>query len=497
MKSPKKQKTDMARINGFALGGWGAVLGVIALAYLLEVIKGERTIVYFIILLACAFIPFVIGIIMKSKNPDSKSLAYIIVYGYGVLFGYVLITGDTPLTFVYLFPVLAVILTYSDFKVLLQFFIVFFAINVVSVLVRIVMFGATSANDIANYEIQLLATLIVGILSLISIRIIQDINRKRMAQIEEQNKKSVEVLNAIKEATEALSTRVEDIDGKAKDIESQSESAQLSIEEIATGTSDVAETIQTQLVMSNGISDELDALTNISKEIQERFADTHELSQLGMKNVNDLSDSTKLVAESKEKVSDATATLVESLQEAKEILSIIRNIAEQTNLLSLNASIEAARAGEQGKGFAVVAGEIQKLSGDTSNATEKINGILETLADEAGLVNDAVSNLDVVSERQNEIVTQTDEQFKTIDENINTMTDAVKTQSEYLSNINKNNSDIAGSISNTSAYTEELTANSENTMNITKKSLDGTREMSEYLTEILSSIQQLQAIAEK
>ena len=497
MKSPKKQKTDMARINGFALGGWGAVLGVIALAYLLEVIKGERTIVYFIILLACAFIPFVIGIIMKSKNPDSKSLAYIIVYGYGVLFGYVLITGDTPLTFVYLFPVLAVILTYSDFKVLLQFFIVFFAINVVSVLVRIVMFGATSADDIANYEIQLLATLIVGILSLISIRIIQDINRKRMAQIEEQNKKSIEVLNAIKEATEALSTRVEDIDGKAKDIESQSESAQLSIEEIATGTSDVAETIQTQLVMSNGISDELDALTNISKEIQERFADTHELSQLGMKNVNDLSDSTKLVAESKEKVSDATATLVESLQEAKEILSIIRNIAEQTNLLSLNASIEAARAGEQGKGFAVVAGEIQKLSGDTSNATEKINGILETLADEAGLVNDAVSNLDAVSERQNEIVTQTDEQFKTIDENINTMTDAVKTQSEYLSNINKNNSDIAGSISNTSAYTEELTANSENTMNITKKSLDGTREMSEYLTEILSSIQQLQAIAEK
>ena len=497
MKNPKKQKSDMARMNGFALGGWGAVLGVIALAYLLEVIKGERTIVYYVVLLALAFIPYIVGIIMKSKNPDGKALPFVIVYGYALLYAYVLITGDTPLTFVYLFPVFAAILVYSDFKVLLQFFIVFLVINVASVVIRIVMFGATSADDIANYEIQVLATLIVAILSLLATRIIQEVNRKRMAQIEEQNKKTTEVLNAIKEATESLSARVEDIDGKAKDIESQSESAQLSIEEIATGTSDVAETIQTQLVMSNGISDELDALTNISKEIQERFADTHELSQLGMKNVNDLSDSTKLVAESKEKVSDATATLVESLQEAKEILSIIRNIAEQTNLLSLNASIEAARAGEQGKGFAVVAGEIQKLSGDTSNATEKINGILETLADEAGLVNDAVSNLDAVSERQNEIVTQTDEQFKTIDENINTMTDAVKTQSEYLSNINKNNSDIAGSISNTSAYTEELTANSENTMNITKKSLDGTREMTEYLTEILSSIQQLQAIAEK
>ena len=497
MNNPKKQKSDMARINGFTLGGWGVVIGVIALAYLLEVIKGERTIVYFAILLACAFIPFVVGIIMKRKNPDSKSLAYVIVYGYAVLFCYVMVTGDTPLTFVYLFPVLAVILTYSDFKVLLQFFIVFMVINIVSVVIRIIMFGAVSADDIANYEIQILATAIVGVVSCLSTRIIQDINRKRVAQIEKQNQKAIEVLDTIKEATESLSSRVTDIDAKAKDIEAQSESAQSSIEEIASGTSDVANTIQTQLVMSNGISDELDALTQISKEIQERFDDTHELSQKGMMNVNDLSESTKLVAESKEKVSEATATLVESLQEAKEILSIIRNIAEQTNLLSLNASIEAARAGEQGKGFAVVAGEIQKLSGDTSNATEKINGILETLADEAGLVNDAVSNLDAVSDRQNEIVTQTDEQFKTIDENINTMNDAVKTQSEYLSNINKNNSDIAGSISNTSAYTQELTANSENTMNITKKSLDGTREVSEYITEILSSIQQLQAITEK
>ena len=41
MKSPKKQKSDMARMNGFALGGWGAVLGVIALAYLLEVRERE------------------------------------------------------------------------------------------------------------------------------------------------------------------------------------------------------------------------------------------------------------------------------------------------------------------------------------------------------------------------------------------------------------------------------------------------------------------------
>ena len=493
----KKVKSDMARINSFVLIGWVVTLGIISAAYLLEVIKGERTIVYYAMLLVCAFVPFVVGFLFKKKNPDSPKFALFATYGYAILFAYVLITGDTPLTFVYLFPMLAVVLSYSDFKVLLQFFITYFVINLASVIVRIVVYHALSADDIANYEIQIFAVILVGILACVSSRITQDIGKKRMAQIEEQTKRQEEVLDAIKEATDALSERVADIDSKAKTIESQSESAQSSIEEIASGTSDVADTIQDQLAMSNGISEKLNSLTEISNDIQDRFTETHRLSEQGMSNVNALSDSTKLVAESKEKVSEATETLVDSLQEAKEILSIIRNIADQTNLLSLNASIEAARAGEQGKGFAVVAGEIQKLSGDTSNATEKINGILETLADEAGLVNDAVSNLDEVSARQNELVNQTDEQFKTIDDNINTMNEAVRKQSEFLGNINKNNSEIAGSISNTSAYTEELTANSENTMNVTKQSLDGTREVSEYLSEILASIQKLQAIAEE
>ena len=249
--------------------------------------------------------------------------------------------------------------------------------------------------------------------------------------------------------------------------------------------------------MSNDISDQLESLTAISKEIQDKFTETHRLSQQGMNNVNELSESSKMVTESKEKVSEATATLVESLQEAKEILSIIRNIAEQTNLLSLNASIEAARAGEQGKGFAVVATEIQTLSGDTSKATEEINGILETLADEAGLVNDAVDNLDEVSSRQNEIVGETDEQFRAIGDNIDVMNQDVERQTQMLEAINKNNSEIAGSISNTSAYTEELTANSETTMNLTRKSVEGTKEMTEYLNEILGSIQELQGIAEE
>jgi methyl-accepting chemotaxis protein len=59
-----------------------------------------------------------------------------------------------------------------------------------------------------------------------------------------------------------------------------------------------------------------------------------------------------------EKVTEASGSMAELTQAAKDIGKVtdtINDISEQINLLALNATIEAARAGEAGKGFAVVA----------------------------------------------------------------------------------------------------------------------------------------------
>lgn len=493
----EKRISEWTRMNKFALMGWTITVVIIAAAYLLEVIKGERTIIYYLILLGIGVVPLLLAWSVFKKDAESTNVRNFAAYGYSILYAFVLLTGDTNMTFVYIFPVMSALLVFGDYKLLRNFAILNVGINLVSIIIRFAVMGANTADDIADYEIEFFGGVLILLVAALSSKLTAQLNREKMELIETQNARQEEVLSHVLHATEVLNERVTHIDERAKDIERQSESAQLSIEEIATGTADVAENIQEQLGMSNGISDELENLTKISREIQEKFKETQQMSQAGIQNVDELSQSADMVAQSKEQVSVATESLVERLQEAKEILSLIRSITDQTNLLALNASIEAARAGEQGKGFAVVAGEIQKLSGDTGDATDKISDILEKLASEAERVNHAVGNLDEVSNHQNELIQTTDEQFRVIGANISDMTEDVAHQTEFLTQINDNNTKIAGSISNTSAYTEELTASSENTMNMTKESLEGTKQMTEYLNEILGEVQNLQAITDR
>jgi methyl-accepting chemotaxis protein len=108
-----------------------------------------------------------------------------------------------------------------------------------------------------------------------------------------------------------------------------------------------------------------------------------------------------------------------------DIIGVIDGIAFQTNILALNAAVEAARAGEQGRGFAVVAGEVRSLAQRSATAAREIRTLIsrstEQVEDGRALVGQAgdamagiVRQIQDVSQMMAQISSAAEEQTKGI-----------------------------------------------------------------------------------
>ena len=111
--------TDPKRISRSLLTAISITQGIILLAYLLEVIKGERGIFYYLTLSAIILIPCILAWISLKTRPDSSICRYISVIGYLAMYTMVLITGDTPMTFVYILVPLSFLIVCADTRLLL------------------------------------------------------------------------------------------------------------------------------------------------------------------------------------------------------------------------------------------------------------------------------------------------------------------------------------------------------------------------------------------
>ena len=267
----------------------------------------------------------------------------------------------------------------------------------------------------------------------------------------------------------------DDVRTSALVVTEVSEETKNATEEVSTAIEEIAESVQTQVVLSDQILLSSDALTQIIEEthalISEAVQGSDQANRLSIQGKVVMSTLNQKTTENNEKsqaVDIAIRDMNTYANNAYAIISMIESISSQTNLLALNASIEAARAGEAGRGFAVVANEIRKLAEDTMNATHNIFDLINGIKEKSDHAVTIVSEVIDLVDSQNQSIHQTSEIFNATSTEINQMVHIIEQVKQFVTHISERKNDIVKSIkhisdlsSDHSAATEEISASSE------------------------------------
>jgi methyl-accepting chemotaxis protein len=298
----------------------------------------------------------------------------------------------------------------------------------------------------------------------------------------------------IEKVTKAMLTKIDKMNFSSKEMEEQSKGVKAAINEISTGTADVAENIQKQLQMSNIITGKTEETNVLSKDLKDKFIVTKELSSDGYDRLVEIDEASVEFKGACDTVSYTMQELAEKIEQVRSTLDLINNVTTQTGLLSLNASIEAARAGESGKGFAVVANQIKKLAEETKKATSEIGIVFNELTEQSEKATSKVHQLEEINDKQTKYVSGARTSFEAIKEDIDHASANITQQVEHMQDINLSNTEISTNIENMSAFTEELMANSEATKTICQNTLDSVKGVNGMLAEIITDVNELRKI---
>ena len=86
-------------VNKTALKGHTIIDSILFLAYLLEVMKGSRTIGYFAVFAVLTVVPVAVEWLIYARNPESGAIKHIIGITYGILYFFVIFTKTSLLPF--------------------------------------------------------------------------------------------------------------------------------------------------------------------------------------------------------------------------------------------------------------------------------------------------------------------------------------------------------------------------------------------------------------
>jgi twitching motility protein PilJ len=187
------------------------------------------------------------------------------------------------------------------------------------------------------------------------------------------------IADAVNFAVEQLRELVTGINITAHTV---SESAQETMDttgKLAAAAGEQAEQMREATEKMNVMAESFDGMAKRSLESSEVARKSVAIAHNGSQMVQQTIRGMDTIRDQIQDTSKRIKRLGESSQEIGDIVELINGIAEQTNILALNAAIQSASAGGAGRGFAVVADEVQRLAERATNATRRIEMLVQNI----------------------------------------------------------------------------------------------------------------------
>ena len=482
---------QLARSNKLVVIGYVllyfCVTSIVFVAYL----RGFRTLGFTSTVLSIIVFVSAFTIIMYIKNNKDHRIKYIVSIGLLIVTFLTAIAFDSYyLRFMAAIPVVANIISY-DKKFIARLGIAVGLLNIMTTIYKVYYMKVYTGEEVIEHwvatgSICLLMALIYFSAS-IGKRFIDD----TMGSLEEEKILQQHMLDDVINVAQEVRAGTENAMDIVNRLNESTDIVNDSVEEINESTQVIAENIQDQTIMTNNIQKSIGHTLGRSENMVKVANQSETLNNKNVEVMNDIKEHSGVVSGIHSNVVNSMSKLQERTNAVKGIANIILSISTQTNLLALNASIESARAGEVGRGFAVVANEIRILAEETRKETESIDVILSELSDEAEQVAKEIHNSISATKQQDELINHASASFEDMNQNVSNLILDIEEIDKMLASLSDANNNIVENITHLSAATEEVSASSIQSVELTVRNLEHSNTVKQTLEKVVDVSYQL------